>query len=50
MGTENEAVLENVLNTWKMFSGSQAHAKTTTNVTNSMFVRRCRPAMDLLDY
>jgi hypothetical protein len=40
MGTENEAVLENVLNRWKMFRGNQAQANTTTRVTNNRFVRR----------
>ena len=47
MGTEKEALLEKVLNRWKMFNGSQAHAKTTTSVTSNMFVRRWRSAMDL---
>jgi hypothetical protein len=47
MGTENEAVLENVLKRWKMFRGSQAQANTTTRVTNNRFVRRWRSAIDL---
>ena len=47
MGTEKEALLEKVLNRWKMFNGSQAHAKTTTSVTSNMLVRRWRAAMDL---